>query len=57
MCITKQQEESAEQASSKHHNGGKEQGHAGKRASSVIVRNRPVRFMRKALVRCQQDGI
>jgi hypothetical protein len=38
VCITKQQEEGAEQASSKHHNGGKEQGYAGKRAGSVIVR-------------------
>jgi hypothetical protein len=28
----------AEHASSKHHNGSKEQDHAGKRASSVIVR-------------------
>jgi len=38
LSITKEQEESAEQASNKHHNGGKEKGHAGKRASSVIVR-------------------
>jgi hypothetical protein len=38
LCITKQQEEGAEQASSKHRNGDKQQGHAGKRASSLIVR-------------------
>jgi hypothetical protein len=38
VCITKQQEEGAEQASSNLHNGGTEQGHAGKRASGVIVR-------------------
>jgi hypothetical protein len=39
VCLTKRQEEGAEQARSKHHNGDKEQGHAGKRVSSVIVRS------------------
>ena len=56
MCITKQQEEGAEQASSKHHNGEREQGNCWE------TRKQPdrsladlVRFMRKALVRCQSE--